>query len=62
MRTKEATAVAAQVTPAVIRDLREVIELLIDIQGISVTKHSFVKRTVTWLEAAEREGANNGNA
>jgi len=57
-----ATPVAAQVTPAVIRDLREVIELLIDIQGISVTKHSFVKRTVAWLENAEREGANNGNA
>lgn len=61
MRTKEAT-ITAQVTPAVIRDLREVIELLIDIQGISVTKHSFVKRTVAWLESAEREGASNAGA
>lgn len=52
---KEAT-VTAQVTPQLIRDLREVIEYLIDIQGMDVTKHSFVKRTVAWLETAEREG------
>jgi hypothetical protein len=54
---REAIAVAAQVTPQLVRDIREIIEYLIDIQGIEVTKHSpFVKRTVAWLQEAEREG------
>ena len=57
MKNAQTTVVTAQVTPQLVRDIREVIEYLIDIQGIDVTKHSFVRRTVAWLEAAEREGA-----
>lgn len=54
MKNGQATATATATAP--IAAIREVIELLIDIRGIEVTRFGPVKTTVAWLEAAEREG------
>jgi hypothetical protein len=64
---KEAIAVAARPTPQApvaaqeapkvpVNAIRDLVEWAIDIYGIEVTKFAFVKKTVAWLEAAEREG------